>query len=58
MDTTRKLRPLLNVGGRWTAFNCASTLATGVWYHVAMVYDGASLRGYVNGALDGTTAAS
>ena len=58
IDATRKLRPLLNVGGSWVAFNCASTLATGVWYHVAMVYDGASLRGYVNGALDGTIAAS
>ena len=55
---THKLRPLLNVAGNWLAFNCVSTLATGVWYHVAMVYDGASLRGYVNGSLDGTLAAS
>jgi len=58
IDPTRKLRPLINVGGRWLAFNCASTLAAGVWYHVAMVYDGGNLRGYVNGGLDGTIAAS
>ena len=58
VNTTRKVTPALYVGGRWTFFDCASTLTTGVWYHVAMVYDGASLRGYVNGALDGSTAAS
>jgi hypothetical protein len=28
------------------------------WYHVAMTYDGSNLRLYVNGAPDGTTAAS
>jgi hypothetical protein len=58
MGPTQQLRPHLNVGVYWNVYNCASTLDTGVWYHVAMVYDGASLRGYVNGALDGTTAAS
>lgn len=30
------------------------TLATGVWSHIAMTYDGATLKTYVNGALDGT----
>jgi hypothetical protein len=54
----QKLRPHLNVDGNWNVFDCASTLAAGVWYHVAMVYDGSSLRGYVNGLLDGTAAAS
>lgn len=58
IDATQKLRPLLNVGGSWVAFNCASTLATGVWYHVAMVYDGSNLRGYVNGLQDGAVSAS
>jgi hypothetical protein len=28
----------------------------GEWYHVAMVYDGAEFRGYVNGALQGKAA--
>jgi len=54
----RKLRPHAHVGGQWVYFDCASTLATGRWYHVAMVYDGTSLRGYVNGKLDGTKAVS
>ena len=54
----RKLRPHANVGGQWIYFDCSSTLSTEKWYHVAMVYDGASLRGYVNGKLDGTRAAS
>jgi len=33
-------------------FNTA--LVPGTWYHVAVTYDGSNLRGYVNGALDGT----
>jgi len=49
-----KLRPHANVGNSWVYFDCATTLKPGVWYHVALVYDGASLKGYVNGALDGT----
>lgn len=53
-----KLRPHLNVGGDWVFFDCASPLVPGTWYHVAMVYDGASLRGYVNGRLDGSQAVS
>ena len=54
----QKLRPHLNVAGDWVVFNCDSRLAPGVWYHVAMIYDGSSLSGYVNGLLDGTIAAS
>ena len=54
----RKLRLHANVGGQWIYFDCASTIAPGKWYHVAMVYDGTSLRGYVNGKLDGTQAVS
>jgi alpha-tubulin suppressor-like RCC1 family protein len=49
-----KLRPHVNVPGGWSYFDCNTLLTNGVWYHVAMVYDGTSLRGYVNGALDGT----
>jgi hypothetical protein len=47
------LRPHANVGNSWVYFDCATTLKPGVWYHVALVYDGASLKGFVNGALDG-----
>ena len=53
-----KLRPHLMVNGGWLYFDCFTTLSAGAWYHVAMVYDGAHLQGYVNGVLDGTTNAS
>jgi hypothetical protein len=32
----------------------SSTLTMNQWYHVAMVYDGATLKGYLNGVLQGT----
>lgn len=47
-----KLRPAANVGA-WSYFDCNSTLQHGAWYHVAMVFDGAKLSGYVNGQMDG-----
>ena len=50
----RHLCPAATVDGSWQGGNCASTLAPGVWYHVAMTFDGSNLRGYVNGELDGT----
>jgi len=31
-----------------------STLNLNQWYHIAMVYDGASLKGFINGVLQGT----
>ncbi|MFM2296082.1 MAG: hypothetical protein RLZZ350_2495 [Verrucomicrobiota bacterium] len=52
------LRPHINVGGSWNYFDCASPLATGTWYHVAMVYDGVSVIGYVNGVADGSFSVS
>ncbi|MBI5774629.1 MAG: immunoglobulin domain-containing protein, partial [Verrucomicrobia bacterium] len=52
--TSGKLRPHIFVGGSWVAFNCATTLATNMWHHVAMVYDGSTVRGYVNGVQDGS----
>ena len=55
----RRLRPHVNIdGGNWVYFDCDTPLDFGKWYHVAMVYDGTSLRGYVNGRLDGTHAVS
>jgi len=54
----QRLRPHLNVAGDWVVFNCETRLTPGVWYHVAMVYDGSSLRGYVDGLLDGMVAAT
>jgi len=51
---SHKLRPHANVGNSWVYFDCATTLKPDVWYHVALVYDGLNLQGYVNGAMDGT----
>jgi hypothetical protein len=38
----------------------ASTTATvaGTWYHFAVTYDGATMRMYVNGALEASTASA
>ncbi len=36
----------------------ATTISTGVWHHVAGVYDGAQMRVYLDGALDGSEATS
>jgi hypothetical protein len=49
-----KLRAHVNVSGSgWSYFDGATTLQTGAWYHVAMVYTGTNLAAYVNGAPDG-----
>ena len=49
---TGKLRLSANVGS-WSYFQCETVLEAGVWYHVAMAYDGLKLTGFVNGRLDG-----
>ncbi|MGQ9630780.1 MAG: LamG-like jellyroll fold domain-containing protein [bacterium] len=41
-DSTNALRSMFGT----------TTLSTGTWYHVAMTYDGTTLRGYINGNLD------
>ena len=55
VSTSLKLRPHVNINGGWHYFDCNTTLASNTWYHVAMVYDGANLIGYVNGVADGQT---
>lgn len=42
-----------NVGGG--SFTGSSTLTTGTWYHVALTYDGSTLRMFVDGNLDGSS---
>jgi hypothetical protein len=49
-----RLRPHVHAGSSWFYFDCNTVLSTNTWYHVAMVYNGSNLLGYVNGALDGT----
>jgi RHS repeat-associated protein len=39
----------------WTPVIGSTTISTGVWYHVAGVWDGSYMRIYLNGVLDGTT---
>jgi hypothetical protein len=36
-------------------YNFGSTLATGVWHHVVVTYDGATLRGYIDGSFTGNS---
>jgi len=50
------LRPHVNAGS-WVVFNCETVLATNEWHHVAMVYDGAQVTGYVDGNADGSESA-
>ena len=59
---------LFNVQGQWrfgtalmvpagfVSFTGSTPAQLGTWYHVAMSYDGAALRLYVNGAMDASAA--
>ncbi|HKS38859.1 MAG TPA: LamG-like jellyroll fold domain-containing protein, partial [Verrucomicrobiae bacterium] len=49
-----RLRTHVNRGGVWQYFDGNTAMNTGTWHHVAMVYDGATLKAYVNGQLDGS----
>ena len=51
-----KLRTHVNVGGAggWKIATCNTTLLADTWYHVAMNYDGVSLKCFVDGQLDGS----
>jgi hypothetical protein len=49
---------LLSVPSGYALFSGATTVKADTWYHVAMTYDGISLKQYVNGQLDGSTSAT
>ena len=48
----------IGAGGPWDAVISAEPLTTGVWTHIAGVYDGSSLKVYVNGVEQGSKATS
>ncbi len=59
IKTGKRLRPHVNLGGgRWIYLDCSTELLAGHLYHVAMIFDGTRLSGFVNGVLDGSTPAS
>jgi hypothetical protein len=39
-------------------FNGNTTLNAGTWYHIALTYDGSTMRAYLNGVADGTKSVS
>ena len=45
-------------GSQWITLYSATILAPKRWYHLAGTYDGSSLRIFINGKLEGTTAFS
>jgi hypothetical protein len=53
-----KFRPVLYLPSGYGVVDGGTTIQFNTWYHVAMTYDGSVLNLYVNGALDGTVAAS
>ena len=38
--------------GTWVFVNGSTTLYSNTWYHLVLTYDGARVKGYVNGVLD------
>jgi hypothetical protein len=39
-------------------FSGSTTLTAGTWYHMALTYDGTTMRAFINGAVDGTNSVS
>jgi hypothetical protein len=47
----------LGVNGVQRTLSGATTLLSNTWYHLVVTFDGATIKIYVNGVLDGSTAA-
>ena len=46
----------VHLDGKYAEAQAAAKLSTGIWYHLAGVFDGAEVRLYVNGKLEGRAA--
>jgi hypothetical protein len=53
-EYTQRFRAHVGVADGFEYIDGATPVAQNTWYHVAMTYDGATLKVYVNGALDGS----
>jgi hypothetical protein len=53
-----RVRPTARLSGVWTYFDGSTDIPKGSWHHVVMVYDGATLKSYVDGTNDGTLPAT
>ncbi len=56
-DATNKVRFWVQVNGVWQSATNTTVVSPSNWYHVVGTYDGASINIYVNGTLEGQTAA-
>ncbi len=57
IKSTGKLAPFFALGtSQGYDGTGTNTLVASTWYYIVMSYDGATVRGYVNGSLDGTAA--
>lgn len=53
-----KIQFVVNINGNPIKLNGTTTLVTGKWYHVAGVYDGSSLKIYIDGVLEASMSQS
>jgi prepilin-type N-terminal cleavage/methylation domain-containing protein len=55
VTSTNKLRVQWS-DSTWHVVDSTTSISTGVWTHVVLVYDGSVAKFYINGAIDATTA--
>lgn len=53
--TTGKIDAYMRSGSAWKNIQFASNLATGTWCHIALSYDGTTMRLYRDGTVEATT---